>query len=678
MPPKKSLLWKYYKDDVEDQTNVLCQIPGCKRAKVSRGKAGTNKGNLSNVPLANHLKNNHPKQYHEYTKDKSDKEAEENKKLEDEIADDEMEEGASVPLFQLKTKKQREGFLSQTSMGSWVSGGFIQQRRDKGSMYDIHDPRAKERHRGVLMMVILDLQPWNFVSDPRFIYYSSRMDPHYNVASTTFYRELLTKAYKKGAEIVQEKIKKDDPIAVTCQLDGWSSYRHGYIGMIVNYITTSWKRVNLCLACSPFDDHHTGQNLGNWLEDKLGAWKVLDKTTVVVSDTASPMLRMMDFLPNDMEHVGCLNHVLQLVVNDEVLGKPELTGIIANMKAVANYASVSVLLSSAIKEKQKELGFPSIKTLIQDVKTRWNSTCDMTERFLELKDAIIEVLESEDWKGKITVKSTGAKVKFSSNDWRIMERTVQVLKPFKEATVKLSSKQACLSESIPTLTTLHHTLRLAPNSTDKGLRDLKTRLDQNLHNRTAHFKTIDIFTVATLLDWRFKNCFFISDEYRKEAEVRLVELLRREVSAFPPLPGDEPDISDRIDFVDELNNSSRGCLEEAFEALKKRARRDEAVVTEESEESVVKDFLASKLDNQNLASWARFEEQSQNSPIKLALCKLARKFLTPPPTSTNTERLFSVAGQVMDEKRARTLPDSLDKILFLRENIVVSNFTLDW
>ena len=32
MPPKKSLLWKYYKEDVEDQTNVLCQIPGCKRA----------------------------------------------------------------------------------------------------------------------------------------------------------------------------------------------------------------------------------------------------------------------------------------------------------------------------------------------------------------------------------------------------------------------------------------------------------------------------------------------------------------------------------------------------------------------------------------------------------------------------------------------------------------------
>ena len=127
------------------------------------------------------------------------------------------------------------------------------------------------------MMVILDLQPWNFVSGPGFLHYSSQMDPHYKVASTTFYRELLDRAYKKGVSLVQEKLKKDDPTTLTCQLDGWSSHRHGYIGMQVNYITPSWKRVNICLACSPFDDHHTGQKLGNWLEEKLGIWKVLDK-----------------------------------------------------------------------------------------------------------------------------------------------------------------------------------------------------------------------------------------------------------------------------------------------------------------------------------------------------------------------------------------------------------------
>ena len=678
MPPKKSILWKHYQEDIADPTNVFCQVPGCKKPKVSRGKTGSTRGNLSNVPMSNHLKNNHPKEFEEFTKAKKDKDAEDEKKAEEEQAKNEMEDGDTVPLWHLKTHKQKENFLTQTNLGSWVTGRFVEQKSRSGAVYDIHDPRSKDRHRGILSMVVLDLQPWTFVSDPGFIYYSSRMDPHYKVASTTFYRELLGKAYKKGVATVQEKLRKDDPIAIACQLDGWSSYRHGYIGMLIDYISSSWKRVNLCLTCSPFDDHHSGQALGNWLEDKLGTWQVLDKTTVVISDTASNMLKMMEFLPNDMEHLNCLNHVLQLTINDEVFEKPELAGILANVKAVANYANVSVLFSSAIKKKQEELNFPNIRTLIQDVKTRWNSTCDMTERFVELKEAIIEVLESEEWKGKILVRGTGAKVKFSNNDWRIMERVVQVLKPFKEATVKLSSRQACVSECIPILASLHHTLKLAQNNSDKGLRDLKLRLDQNLEQRTEHIENSDLYSVATLLDWRYKNSIFKSADSKKAAERRLVDILKREVSPILPLPGEDLDTVDMLNTDDETNNNTRGCLEEAFEALRKKARHDEATVSVETEESVVKEFLNSKLEKQNLANWARFETESQNSPIKLALCRLAKKFLTPPPTSTNTERLFSVAGQVMDENRARTLPDSLDKILFLRENIVVCNFNLDW
>ena len=54
------------------------------------------------------------------------------------------------------------------------------------------------------------------------------------------------------------------------------------------------------------------------------------------------------------------------------------------------------------------------------------------------------------------------------------------------------------------------------------------------------------------------------------------------------------------------------------------------------------------------------------------------RYLTPPPTFNDSERLFSMAGQIMDEKQANLLPDNLEKILFLRENSVISNLSLDW
>ena len=108
-------------------------------------------------------------------------------------------EGGTIPLFNLNTQKKRKEFLHQTNLNSWVGGTSVNQ--PQGAVYDVHDVRAKERHKGVLMMVIMDLQPWNFVSDPGFLYYSSQMDPHYKVASTTFYRELLGKAYKNVTKV---------------------------------------------------------------------------------------------------------------------------------------------------------------------------------------------------------------------------------------------------------------------------------------------------------------------------------------------------------------------------------------------------------------------------------------------------------------------------------------------
>ena len=243
MPPKKSPIWKHFKDDLDDKTNAICQIPGCKKPKVSRGKEGSAKGNLSNASMANHLKTNHPKEYSDFMKDKVSKEASEKRKNEEQQEEDEME-GGTIQLYNIRTQKQRQEFLHQTNLNSWVSGSHTKQSPE--TVYDIHDIRAKDRHRGVLMMVILDLQPWNFVSDPGFLYYSNQMDPHYKVASTTFYRELLDKAYKNSVSKVQDKLVRDNPVSLSCQLDGWSSYRHGYIGLLINYISPSWKRVSLC------------------------------------------------------------------------------------------------------------------------------------------------------------------------------------------------------------------------------------------------------------------------------------------------------------------------------------------------------------------------------------------------------------------------------------------------
>ena len=77
--------------------------------------------------------------------------------------------------------------------------------------------------------------------------------------------------------------------------------------------------------------------------------------------------------------------------------------------------------------------------------------------------------------------------------------------------------------------------------------------------------------------------------------------------------------------------------------------------------------------------WQQYEEAaSPSDTLKKALLKVVRQHLTPPPSSTNVERLFSYGGLVATDHRASLSPEKLDQILFLRENVLEANFDLGW
>ena len=76
--------------------------------------------------------------------------------------------------------------------------------------------------------------------------------------------------------------------------------------------------------------------------------------------------------------------------------------------------------------------------------------------------------------------------------------------------------------------------------------------------------------------------------------------------------------------------------------------------------------------------WAQYEAQAGSCRVKAALLRVVRRHLTPPPTSTNVERLFSYCGIVLDSRRASMNPENLDWIMFIRENLFLLNFKIEW
>ena len=89
--------------------------------------------------------------------------------------------------------------------------------------------------------------------------------------------------------------------------------------------------------------------------------------------------------------------------------------------------------------------------------------------------------------------------------------------------------------------------------------------------------------------------------------------------------------------------------------------------------SVLSRFVPrSKPNDQNLGS-AEWERGTGG-----ATKRHRRRHLTPPPSSTNVERLFSVGGLTATDHRAALSGEKIDQILFLRENALMANFKLGW
>ena len=103
---------------------------------------------------------------------------------------------------------------------------------------------------------------------------------------------------------------------------------------------SDWQRVKLVLGCSPFETRHTGELMAQLVEDVSESWGIRSKVGVLYSmvphlipkvaglctDTASNMTSMMNYLP-DLIWNGCLNHIIQLVVNVSDITLPFLINI---------------------------------------------------------------------------------------------------------------------------------------------------------------------------------------------------------------------------------------------------------------------------------------------------------------------------------------------------------------
>ena len=85
-------------------------------------------------------------------------------------------------------------------------------------------------------------------------------------------------------------------------------------------------------------------------------------------------------------------------------------------------------------------------------------------------------------------------------------------------------------------------------------------------------------------------------------------------------------------------------------------------------------YLTFKLiaNNDNLLNWWKFNKEELPS-----LALLSRKYLCAPPFSVESERIFSVGGNIYSPKRNRLEPATGEMLMFLHYNLRVLQFDYD-
>ncbi|RVE75460.1 hypothetical protein OJAV_G00016690 [Oryzias javanicus] len=315
-----------------------------------------------------------------------------------------------------------------------------------------------------------------------------------------------------------------------------------------------------------------------------------------------------------VQRAGCVAHLCQLCVHEGLLAQRSVTDTLAIARKIVGHFKHSPLAYSRLEDIQTELNM-DIKRLQQDVQTRWNSNLYMLQSLMEQKRPL-------------SVSSTERTLPavLTANQWDLMKKVADVLTPFEELTREVSREDATAADVIPAIT------------------------------------AEPLFYIATLLDPRYKDCFFIKSANLTLAKEHLIqELVNKEEKARAV-------VSEAAASPDTKAPRLEACstLDSAFEEILQERQSVSRSVSCTSAEVQVCTSLSEQTIPKRDDPLGYWKERALQFP---SMAALAAQYLSAPCSSVQSERLFSSVSNILDENRNRLKSENVEMLVFIKKNI---------
>ncbi|XP_036957922.1 E3 SUMO-protein ligase ZBED1-like [Acanthopagrus latus] len=361
--------------------------------------------------------------------------------------------------------------------------------------------------------------------------------------------------------------------------------------------------------------------------------------------------------------MGCFAHLINLA-SQAGLKTPAAARLLGQVRRIVSFFHRSPTASHTLKEKQQLLQLPQHK-LVVDVTTRWNSSLDMIERFLEQQPAISAALLSPEVRRRESDICT-----LTDTDITTAEDMVKCLSPMKTATLAISEEA---SPTMPMVAPLQFQLlrQMALDAEDSSvIKELKTAVHDNLSSR--YEALMDALCVASSLDPRFKTLPFLSDEARDAVFLKLTSEAAHLKQSNDETTPEQEDTSPTDAAMPVPTQPKRQKQSSALMALLGSSYTPETAPqgktpSERAEEEVtIYRKVPSIHLSQNPLTW--WQVHAEEFPL---LAGLAKRYLCIPGTSVPSERVFSTAGDIVSAQRSCLTPQHVDQLLFLQKNFKI-------
>lgn len=147
---------------------------------------------------------------------------------------------------------------------------------------------------------------------------------------------------------------------VNLQVDMWTDNHAGnaYIGIVINYIDSDWKRQNLVLETKGFGHPHTALRIKHEILECLQEYKISQKICHAVTDNGSNIKAVFKLRDIHISHSSCLAHNINLLLRPDGCDKvPEVRDTLKNLSTLhtAIVYRKADLLKASREKKQLEV-----------------------------------------------------------------------------------------------------------------------------------------------------------------------------------------------------------------------------------------------------------------------------------------------------------------------------------